>query len=176
MRDALTPFKAPREDPDAPGAVRVVIEANRYSETAFGDNPQSRMIQLHPTVVDGTLVYFVRINPSLYQFGPDGPPTLSMFLYGAELRREYNEEIRRTRGLDGDQLMDALISQPDGLLAAHYATWDKVIETVYLPWRQAGKIRALPAFDKFLSDRAGCVRAPSLKDCMRAISRTLVGL
>jgi hypothetical protein len=175
MREALKRFDAARQDPDAPGAVRIVIDNNQSPE-APGNNPRSRTVQLLPMVVDGTLVYVVRVNLSLYQFGPDGPPTLAMYLYGAELRREYNEEIRKSRGLDGDAQMDALISQPDGLLAAHYATWDKVVETVYLPWRQMGKIRAVASFDKYLADRANCPNAPSPRDCIRALSRTLVGL
>lgn len=176
MRETINRFRIAKDDSDAPGAVKIVIEASRFSETAIGENPRSRTVQLHPTVVDGKLSYIVRINSSLYQFGPDGPPTLAMFLYAVELRREFNEQIRQTSGYDGDRLMDALIAQPDGLLAAHYATWNKVIENVYLPWRQSGKLRTFPAFDRYLADRATCPKTQSTGDCLRALTRSLVGL
>ena len=175
LRDAVNGLAAAWQRPDSPGGVQVLIEPVRNTEVALNLNAPGRTVKLIPTVAGGRVRYLLRIDTPRYLAELQGPGELALHLYAAALMREWYE-FNRGKGLDGPALVDALLAEPDGLMAAYYPAWETVIDKGYRPLRAAGRLPAIPRLDALAEARAACARAADRAACWQSVVRGYLGL
>ncbi|MCS6803240.1 MAG: hypothetical protein RMM58_15125 [Chloroflexota bacterium] len=175
LRDAVNALAAAWQRPDTPGGVQVVIEPVRNTEVALNLNAPGRTVKLIPIVENGRVRYLLRVDTPRYHAELQGPGELALHLYAASLMRDWYE-ANRAKGLDGPALVDALIAEPDGLMAAYYPAWETVIDKGYRPLRAAARLPAIPRLDTLAEARAACARAADRAACWQAAVRGYLGI
>jgi hypothetical protein len=175
FRDGVERLAAAWEQPTVPGGVELLIEPTRFDEALSPVSSPLRVVRLWPRFHEGEVTYLLRIDSTRYFHTISGPAELALYLYAASLRREWYE-AKRARGLHGQALLDALITDPQGLLAAQYSSWGRVIDQGYLPLRRAGLLPALPHLEVLAEGRASCPRTSAPERCWQERVRSVLTL
>lgn len=167
VRDAMNRLAEAAKRPDTPGGVQIVIEPTRLPEQMFPISPATRTVRLRPALRGNRVIYLLRIDSDRTPAVVAGTPEFLLLLYAASLRRDFYESLRTSKAVSGPQLLDAILNEPDGQLAALYRTWPAVVQTGYLPMKAAGLIQPLPAWEEMASALARCGNHPDKDRCWR---------
>lgn len=175
LRDGLDRLAEAWSRPGTPGGVLILIEPTRFSDALNPISTRPRTVRLWPDLADGIVQYTLKIDSARYRQSVSGPAEFALYLFAASLRRDWFE-AKRVRGLRGQALLDDIVVDPQGLLSAHFRTWDRVIDRAYLPLRQANLIQPIAEMDALAEGRTFCPRTADPDGCWRSRVRSALNL